>query len=72
MRRRQLSSFSRETFSVWLHQHRLAMRTALSHIKAAPLSTALTVLAIAIALALPNALFLAIDAIGDALGSQGG
>ncbi len=72
MRRPKLPTFSGDALHVWLHQHRMAMATAVAHIKASPLSTLLTVLAIAITLALPNALFLTIDAIGDALGNQGG
>ncbi len=70
MKQLQLPRFSRDRLNAWLHQHEQALRTALAHIKASPLGTLLTVLAIAIALALPNALFLTIDSIGAALGDQ--
>ncbi len=65
-----LPRFSRTAFNAWLHQHRQALQTAIGHILASPLGTLLTVLAIAIALALPNALFLTIDTLGTALGNQ--
>lgn len=72
MRKLTLPTVSRDAFAMWLHQHRMALRTAVAHFKASPLSTVLTVLAIAIALALPNALLLTIDSLGEALGHQDG
>ena len=72
MKRFKLPRFSRDALTAWLNQHRLALRTAIKHIRSAPLGAALTVLAIAIALALPNALFLTIDSFGNALGQQQG
>lgn len=59
-----------EELLVWLHQHRMALLSAIGYIKAAPLGTLLTVIAIAISLALPIALFLTIDTISQGLGGQ--
>ena len=63
---------SRQRLLSWLHGHRLALKTAISHMLATPVSSLLTILAIALALALPSAILLTVDAISGSLGNSDG
>ncbi len=68
----QAPNLSREHLLSWLHQHRLALKTAINHMLSNPVSTLLTILAIAIALALPSTIFLTVNAISSNLGDHDG